>query len=704
VQAQPAPAPTRPSVRSAVWALHVALPLLGLWLLIAQPRLDVHWQHPPSHFWIVAVVAGVNLLLGVRMNQAARGRADARLFLVSLAFLASAGFLFLHALATPGVLLHRPNGGFVVAMPVGLALASVFALASSYDLSEWVLRRQALLRGGLALLLAAWAAASLLGLPPLRTPPTAGEAEGPLLAVTFVSVAVYILAALRYFGLYRRRPSAMLASIITAFVLLAEAMVAVAVSGNWRLSWWEWHLLMTLAFGFVAYSAYVQYQREGSAAGLFDSITLEQTARRIQARYGEALEALVTALRQRERDELSERGAGPLTAGLADQFGLTEGQVAVLDRAGEALAAERDQLRRLAALVGVGQQARVGRDEDRFLDQAIARIAEGFAPDEVRIGLMVDGRLRYPASLDAGRDWEVSGAGHKRALAAVSETLEPAESGDGLLVLPLTVERHLAGLLEVRRVHGRPFAERDRSVLVSLASQLSIALENVRLYRQIDALFRQYMSPDVASALLADPAQAALGGAVVEVTVLFADLRGFTSLSERSSPEELVALLNRYFGAAVPCILDEGGTVVQFIGDAVMALFNAPARQPDHALRAAQAALAMQAAIEREARDAGDAGDAGDGPELPRFRIGVNTGQALVGNVGSERIRSFSAMGDAINVAARLESIATPGQVVIAEPTRAAIGRGAVVETIGVLTLKGRSEPVLAHVLRELPA
>jgi adenylate cyclase len=82
----------------------------------------------------------------------------------------------------------------------------------------------------------------------------------------------------------------------------------------------------------------------------------------------------------------------------------------------------------------------------------------------------------------------------------------------------------------------------------------------------------------------------------------------------------------------------------------------------------------------------------------------VNTGQALVGNVGSERIRSFSAMGDAINVAARLESIATPGQVVIAEPTRAAIGRGAVVETIGVLTLKGRSEPVLAHVLRELPA
>jgi hypothetical protein len=161
-----------------VWALHVALPLLGLWLLLAQPQLDVHWQHPPSHFWIVAIVAGINLLLGARMSEAARSRADARLFLVSLAFLASAGFLFLHALATPGVLLHRPNGGFVVAMPVGLALASGFALASSYTLSERVLRRQALLRGGLALLLVGWAAASLLGLPPLRTPRPRGRPRG----------------------------------------------------------------------------------------------------------------------------------------------------------------------------------------------------------------------------------------------------------------------------------------------------------------------------------------------------------------------------------------------------------------------------------------------------------------------------------------------------------------------------------------------
>src|SRR5207249_9010372 len=102
-----------------------------------------------------------------------------------------------------------------------------------------------------------------------------------------------------------------------------------------------------------------------------------------------------------------------------------------------------------------------------------------------------------------------------------------------------------------------------RPVLASLASLLSVTLENARLYHQLDGLFRSYLSPDVAAALIADPAQAALGGAVVEVTALFADLRGFTTFSERASPEQIVRMLNRYFGAATERILAEGGTIVQ---------------------------------------------------------------------------------------------------------------------------------------------
>ncbi len=116
--------------RVLVWALHLALPVAALWLLLAQPAVDVVWQHQPSHFWLVLAVAAINVVLGARMSVAARRHTDARLFLVSLAFLTSAGFLALHALATPGMLVTHPNTGFDLAQPVGLALASVFAVAS----------------------------------------------------------------------------------------------------------------------------------------------------------------------------------------------------------------------------------------------------------------------------------------------------------------------------------------------------------------------------------------------------------------------------------------------------------------------------------------------------------------------------------------------------------------------------------------------
>ena len=112
-------------------------------------------------------------------------------------------------------------------------------------------------------------------------------------------------------------------------------------------------------------------------------------------------------------------------------------------------------------------------------------------------------------------------------------------------------------------------------------------------------------------------------------------------------------------------LLANGGTVVQFVGDAVMVLFNAPARQPDHALRAARAALGMQAAIEAVAERE---------PDWPRFRIGINTGPALIGNIGSDEFRNFTAIGDTVNLAARLEQeVAEAGQVVLGDSTQAAI-------------------------------
>ena len=121
--------------RPRVWLLGVllALPLAGLVLLLAVPSIDVEWEHHPSHFLLVLVVALINVALALVASEAARRRADARLFLVSLALIASSGFLALHALATPEVLLDHPNSGFVIATPIGLLLASAFAAASAVE-------------------------------------------------------------------------------------------------------------------------------------------------------------------------------------------------------------------------------------------------------------------------------------------------------------------------------------------------------------------------------------------------------------------------------------------------------------------------------------------------------------------------------------------------------------------------------------------
>jgi class 3 adenylate cyclase len=657
----------------------MALPLLGLWLLIAQPMFDVRWEDHQVHLWLVAAVAAISLGLSIRINEQARGRSDARLFLVSLAFIAVSGFLGLHALATPGVLLQSGgNLAFTMAAPIGLFLASGLALTSSVEFTpagaQRVVRWQMPARVTLAAVLVGATVVTMN--PPFATGPsmTPTEGHGSLVGVAVAGSLLYGVAALRYFLIHRRRPAPILLSIITAFVLLAETLVAMVYARNWQASWWEWHILMLVAVGFVAYSARVLYQREGSRSGLFNSVSLEWTLEEVRREHTAALEALVDAM----SDTTGRVSVGRVTARLADQFGITERQTEVLEQAATALARERDQARRLEALVGVGLLVRVNHAEQDLLGGVTDLVHGAFGDDRVHIRMVRAGRLEPPADTDlAGLSERVLSSG------------EPAESdGRDALLLPLTIKERTAGVLEVRRPDRR-FSDHDQSVLRLLASQVSIALENARLYQHLDGLFRSYMSPDVARALLADPAQAALGGAVAEVTVLMADLVGFTPYSERAETPEVVSMLNAYFGRVVPSILGQGGTVTQFIGDAVMALFNAPVRQPDHALRAARAGLELQRATAAIA-----------GPGWPRFRVGINTGPALVGNIGSEAIRHFTAIGDTVNLAARLESAAPAGEVVISASTRTLVADQARVERVGAIKVKGKAEPVEAYVLR----
>jgi len=258
------PESTRSGPRIALTAVVLAVPLLGLFLLLLRPELDLRWEHHPAHFWLVLITAVLSAILAYATGEAAGRRGDARLLYVSLAFLSSAGFLALHALATPGVLLAKSNTGFLIATPVGVALGSVFGALSTADFSgNSAVRHVRIgkrLRWALLGLMALWAVWSLAFLPPLNRPPQFAVGFPLLLAVP--AVLLYAGSAVRYVQLWRRHPSLLLLAVPSAFILLAESLIAMAFARNWHLSWWEWHVLMLAAFALVALSAQTSWREE----------------------------------------------------------------------------------------------------------------------------------------------------------------------------------------------------------------------------------------------------------------------------------------------------------------------------------------------------------------------------------------------------------------------------------------------------------
>ena len=206
-------------------------------------------------------------------------------------------------------------------------------------------------------------------------------------------------------------------------------------------------------------------------------------------------------------------------------------------------------------------------------------------------------------------------------------------------------------------------------------------------------IVRRYLGPAAGDRFLADPRRQELGGEIADVTVMFADLGGFSTYAETRSPTQVVELLNRYFALILPIIIDEGGTPMQLPGDAVMSVFGAPMPLGDHVIRACRAARRMHRAV--EAATAGEA----EAAQAPRFRIGVNSGPALVGNIGSEEFRNFTAIGDTTNLAQRLQTLAEPGQTVIGPGTAAALGTDGRLTPIPPLRVKGREQLVQSYLL-----
>ncbi|HEV8535601.1 MAG TPA: adenylate/guanylate cyclase domain-containing protein [Candidatus Limnocylindria bacterium] len=194
---------------------------------------------------------------------------------------------------------------------------------------------------------------------------------------------------------------------------------------------------------------------------------------------------------------------------------------------------------------------------------------------------------------------------------------------------------------------------------------------------------KRYLGDTVAEMVDARPSFVDVGGQTQPVSVLHADVRGYTTIAEELAPEKVVSLLLRYHGAASKALREAGGCIDRFAGDAILALWNAPEPQTGHVRLALQGALALQAA----AREAGT--------ELG-YGVGVHTGEAMVGNLGSGGYQNFTAIGDTINVAARLQGHAQAGEVICSAAVLEAAGSGVRATALGALELKGRRAPVEA--------
>jgi adenylate cyclase len=226
------------------------------------------------------------------------------------------------------------------------------------------------------------------------------------------------------------------------------------------------------------------------------------------------------------------------------------------------------------------------------------------------------------------------------------------------------------------------------------AVYLSVVEEGEK--RKIRDAFGRYVNPEVADLIARDPARLRLGGERRPISVLFSDIRGFTGLSERLPPDTLGEMLSRYLGEMTDVVFARAGLLDKFIGDAVMAFWGAPMDAADHASRCCHAALDMQASLARLNESWAAAG-------LPRLtvRIGLNTGEAVVGNFGSARRFSYTAVGDVVNLAARLEHLNEDygTRIMLTDATRAATGDEFICREIDYVQVRGRAQEAAVYEL-----
>ncbi|MBN2304675.1 MAG: response regulator, partial [Anaerolineae bacterium] len=243
---------------------------------------------------------------------------------------------------------------------------------------------------------------------------------------------------------------------------------------------------------------------------------------------------------------------------------------------------------------------------------------------------------------------------------------------------------------------GKPFHPRELIARISARVRNKVVADNLRRQQdQIRRTFERFVTQEIVRQLLEDPDSVELGGKETIVTVMFADLEGFTKAGEHAKPGDLLDVLNSYLLLLVQHIKANRGTVDKFTGDGVMALYNTPLAQEDHALRAVRTALGIRDALPDFHQ-----------PFDPAFRLGVNvgihTGTAIVGNIGTPELMDFTAIGDTVNLASRLEGLSQHNQITISEDTYKLVADHVIAQRAGPQAVRGREEPVITYLVERL--
>lgn len=266
-----------------------------------------------------------------------------------------------------------------------------------------------------------------------------------------------------------------------------------------------------------------------------------------------------------------------------------------------------------------------------------------------------------------------------------------------MLTAQVDVESRVRGLgLGADDYLPKPFHPRELIARIETRLRAKEETDTLRQQReQVRQTFERFVATEIVEQLLEDPTRVQLGGAETEVTVMFADLQGFTSLAEHTSPSHLIEILNQYHMLLVQHIKANGGTVDKFLGDGVMALYNTPLPLPDHPLRAIKTALGIRDALADYHQQF-----------EPMFRLGVNfgihTGTAIVGNVGSPDLMDFTAVGDTVNLASRLQGLSDNNQITVSEETFSRVAKHVIGQRMGETLVRGRAERVVTYLIERL--